>query len=131
MTSIRHCRQCFQSMGTVSLRDARYSQRPLLSKFPDARCYSNGRSTGPAPKPLPFKPKQEPKPLVQAKPTTQAKSQGSPLNQIGNSSSRPNAQQDRRGVYAPYLRLSLGVVLIGSIIYSMVCTPVPPFSPPS
>jgi len=127
MTSIRHCRHGIQWTGALCLRETGYGRRPLLSKIPEARYYSNSRPSAPAPKPLPFKPK----PLVQVKPTTQPNPQQSPLNPTGISSSRPNAQQEPKGVYAPYLRISLGVVLIGSLIYSMVCAPNPPFLSPS
>lgn len=127
MSSIKNSRHCLQWTGKVSLRDARYNQRRQLYKLPDLRYYSDSRPSTAAPKPLPFKPKQEPKPLVQVKPTAASKSQESPLKQDGTSS---YAKQEPKGVYAPYLRISVGVVLIGSIVYSMVCTPISPSSLP-
>lgn len=63
------------------------------------------------------RPPPKPRPYASEKPLVSSRSKAS---QDALLASAPPQQKKGQGVVAPYWRLSLGVVLIGSIVYSMV-----------
>ncbi len=87
----------------------RSCRRQSLPPLPSVhlRSYSAGK---PAPsKPRPYEPE---KPLVSARP--KASQDGTRLANL------PKKEEGRQGVKAPYIRLAVGVVFIGAVVYSMV-----------
>ncbi|KAI4126715.1 MAG: hypothetical protein LQ338_003618 [Usnochroma carphineum] len=73
------------------------------------RFFATGKSP---PKPRPYEPE---KPLVSSR-------HRSSQDAVSPSAPRPQRKKEYNGVYAPYWRLGIGVVLLGSIVYSMVST---------
>lgn len=115
---------CLRLAGNPLLRDAFRCQRPSRQFSRPIRRYSG--SNEPA-KPRPYSGPPKHKPLVgtrtQAPPPNSSSIPSSSLN----AKSPPNAKPKSGGIYAPYWRISLGVVLCGSLIYSMV--PFVPLNP--
>ncbi len=99
-------KSCLRTKGNLFLRDAFRHQKPLRPGYPYSRNYA---TAGPV-KPRPFKDKKQVNPLVGVRPPGSATPNGGP-------SGGPKA---KTGVVAPYWRISLGIILCGSMIYSMV-----------
>lgn len=116
-------KNCLQLAGSPLLRDAFRFPKLLRQYSYPVRLYSANSESA---KPRPYNGPPKPKPLVATR------SQAPPLNSSSIPSSSPNAKPPPNatpksgGIYAPYWRISLGVVLCGSLIYSMV-----PFVPPN
>ena len=91
--------------GNLSLSDGFRHQKPFRPGYTHTRNYA----TGPV-KPRPYKDKTQAKPLVGVRPPGSATPNAKPS---GDSKAKT-------GVVAPYWRISLGVILCGSMIYSMV-----------
>lgn len=117
---------CLRLSGSPLLREAFPCQKP-------SRIYSS-RSFGPlrpySSKSQPAKPRPnnhppKPKPLVGTRKPTPPHATSSAPSTIPNVKAPPKANPASKGVLAPYWRLSIGVVLCGSLIYSMV-TLLPP-----
>lgn len=108
---------CLRLAGNPLLRYALPSQQPPWQYHSrQARPYSSGKGSA---RPRPYSGPPMPKPLVGTR--TQA-----PPPNSSNAKPPPNANPKFGGVYAPYWRISLGVVFVGSLIYSMV-----PLLPPN
>ena len=109
---------CFRLVGKLSPHDTFQSQKPLKTRHIITRLYSHNGN----PKPRPYNeiptPASNSRPLVGTKPVEKA--QSSSIANPGPASAPPPPNPKAGGVAYPYLRISLGVVLCGSIIYSMV-----------
>ena len=123
---------CFQSSANPLLRQMFPYQKPSRSHYSRSlrsfRQYSSSNASAkPRPYNNPTKPKPKPKPLVglRTHPPPPDDMPSIPRNSF-NPKSFPKPKPARKGVYAPYWRLSLGVVLCGALVYSMV-----PLLPPS
>ena len=109
---------CMRWAGNPFLQDAFSCRKPLRRYYSrPIRPYS---STNQSAKPRPYIDPPKRKPLVGTK------SKATPANPSSIPSNSPNANPKSGGVAAPYWRISLGVVLCGSLIYSMV-----PLLPPN
>ena len=93
-----------------------YYSRP----FRPIRSYSSSNESA---KPRPYSSPPKTKPLVGTR--TRVPSPGN----LPNVKPPPNANPKSGGVYAPYWRISLGVVICGALIYSMVPLLPPIFMP--
>lgn len=102
--------------GNPLLRDAIRCQKPSKQSPRPDRPYSASKVSA---KPRRYSDPPKPKPLVGTR--TQAPKISPP-----NAKPPPGADSDSKGVYAPYWRISLGIVFCGSLVYSMV-----PFVPPN
>ena len=98
-------KSCLRMRDNLLLRDAFRQQKPLRPCYLHSRNYA---TAGPV-KPRPYKDKKQGNPLVGIRPP------GSATPDAG-----PSIPKARTGVVAPYWRISLGVILCGSMIYSMV-----------
>ena len=99
-------KSCLRMRDNLFLRDTFRHQQPPRPGYLHTRHYA---TAGPV-KPRPYKDKNENKPLVGVRPPGSATPKAGP-------SGGPKA---KTGVVAPYWRISLGVILCGSMIYSMV-----------
>ncbi|KAL2041629.1 hypothetical protein N7G274_005413 [Stereocaulon virgatum] len=110
-------RPCLRVKGNQSLRDALRCQKPMRPQHASIRQYA---TPGPA-KPRPYESKPKSQPLVGIR------SQSSPAPATSPSSPTPKASTDTKPkagtVVAPYWRISIGIILCGSIIYSMFTEP--------
>ncbi len=136
---------CFQWAGGPILKKTWRSQRCPISRSYGVGLYSTAPSK-PNPRPktnltsrypprLPHKP-AAPKPSPVASmntlkhiPLVQLKPRELLQGQITAFKAKPEPEQKTSGVFAPRVRVTIGVILIGSILYSMVNFP-PPFLPP-
>ena len=129
----------FRLSGSPLLREVFPYQKPprnhyfrSLRSCPQFRQYSSSNASA---KPRPYneppkpKPKPKPKPLVGTRSHPPPDYTPSIPRNPSNPKSSPKVTPARKGVYAPYWRLSIGVVLCGALIYSMVPLP-PPSSIP-
>ena len=112
---------CVRLAANPLLRDAFPCQKP--PRYYHSRPLRTYSSTPKTAKPRPYNDQIKSKPLVGTR--TPAPPSSIPSN---SPNARPplNAKPRSRGVAAPYWRISLGVVLCGSLIYSMV-----PLLPPN
>ena len=103
--------------GHPLMREPFPYQKPLRKHYPrpchPIRPYSSSNEKA---KPRPYNSPPKPKPLVGTR--TQTPSPSIPKSPPIKSPSSANPKSG--GVYAPYWRISLGVVICGSLIYSMV-----------
>ena len=72
------------------------------------------------PRPRSYNDTNKSRPLVGTNKPDQAPPPGSIPNPVARSSSIPRSQPKYGGVAYPYIRISIGLVLCGSIVYSMV-----------
>ena len=114
---------CLRWAGSPPLRDAFPCQKsPRHHYSRSIRPYSTSNASA---KPRPYTGPPKPKPLVR----TGTQTSNSIPSSSPNATHPPNANPKSRGIYAPYWRISLGVVLCGSLVYSMVAS-LPPHSIP-
>ena len=127
MASIR---TCFRLSSNPFLREAFPYQKPTrnpyfrsLRSFSQFRQYSSSKASA---KPRPYNNRPKPKPLVGTRAHPPLDDTPSIPIVSSNPKSSPKEKPAPKGVYAPYLRISLGIVLCGALVYSMV-----PLLPPS
>lgn len=116
-------KSCLLLARHSSSRDTFHCRSSLWSHCNATRAYV---AAGP-PKPRPYDDPPRSRPLVgvrkpppAATPPTSISSAVSPTAGNAPPSAPPPPNPQARGVAYPYLRISIGVVLCGSIIYSMV-----------
>ena len=114
---------CLRLAGSPLLREAFRCSKPLRQYSHPVRPYSANREPA---KPRPYASPTKPKPLVATRTQAPPPNSSSIPSSSPNAKPSPNATPKSGGIYAPYWRISLGVVLCGSLIYSMV-----PFVPPN
>ncbi|KAI4140601.1 MAG: hypothetical protein LQ341_003768 [Variospora aurantia] len=103
-------RPCFRWGGCSLYRDLQYRRTTSPLSSTQIHFFATGK---PPSKPRPYEPE---KPLVSSRSKTSQDATSLPSNSRSQ-------QTKNRGVAAPYWRLSIGVVLIGSIVYSMFTSP--------
>ena len=120
---------CFRLSNNLLLREAFPYQKPprnhdipSLHSICQFRQYSVSNASA---KPRPYNGPSKSKPLVGISTRSPPDNMPSLPANLSNSKSSPE-KPARKGVFAPYWRLSLGVVFCGALVYSMV-----PLLPPS
>ena len=115
---------CFRLSNNPLLREAFPYQKPArnhcfrsLRSFSQFRQFASGNASA---KPRPYKNPPKPKPLVGMRTHPPPDDIPSIPRNSSNPRSSPKVKPAPKGVYAPYLRVSLGVVLCGALLYSMV-----------
>lgn len=106
---------CLRLSGNPLLREAYPCQKPpsnhFSRPFPPTRPYSSSNQSA---KPRPYSSPTKSKPLVGTRTPT-------PLPKPSSTAKAPpNVDPTSKGIFAPYWRISIGVVFCGSLIYSMV-----------
>ena len=118
---------CFRLSANPLLREAFPYQKPLRNHYSHSlRSFRQYSSSNASAKPRPYRDPPKPKPLVGMRARPPQDNMPSIPRNPSDPKSSPEAKPAPKGVYAPYWRISLGVVLCGSLIYSMV-----PLLPPS
>lgn len=103
--------------GIQFLRDAFRCQKPLGPQHAPVRGYA---TPSPA-KPRPYGGKPKPQPIVGTKPLVGTRNPASPMPAASPTPKvSPDLKPKTGTVVAPYWRISIGVLLCGSIVYSMV-----------
>lgn len=109
---------CLRLSGSPLLREASPCQKPSTSHYSCSfRPYSSKKQSA---KPRPYSQPTKPKPLVGTRTHTPQHTKSSAPSSILNVKSSPRAKPAPKGVYAPYWRISIGVVFCGALAYSMV-----------
>ena len=98
-------KSCLRMRDKLFLCDAFRYQKPLRPGYLNTHNYA---TTTPV-KPRPYNDKKQDKPLVGVRPP------GTATPNAG-----PSIPKAKTGVVAPYWRITLGIILCGSMIYSMV-----------
>lgn len=119
-------KSCTRLAGNPFLQDAGYFHSSLRQCCSPTRPYSSNHAPA---KPRPYADKPKPRPLVGLR--TPAAPNSTPSNPSPATAANPppNINPKAGGVAYPYIRISIGVVLCGSIMYSMVATSLLPFFP--
>ena len=94
-----------RTRDNLFLHDAVRHQKPLRPGYLNTHNYATATPV----KPRPYNDKKQDKPLVGVRPPGSA-----------TPNARPSIPKAKAGVVAPYWRISLGIILCGSMIYSMV-----------
>lgn len=117
---------CPRLSGGPLLREAFPCQKPSRNHYScSIRPFRPYSSKSQSAKPRPYNHPPKPKPLVGTRTHTPPHATSSAPSSIPNARSPHKAKPAPKGVLAPYWRISIGVVLCGSLIYSMV-TLLPP-----
>ena len=109
----------------ASLQDAFQCQKPYRTH--SRITYRHASTASPKPRPYKENPQSQSRPVVGTRAPAQAQSESLNVNAIPTSAPPPPR---REGTIAyPYLRISIGVIFCGSMIYSMVLFSIPsPYS---
>jgi len=122
-------KSCSRLVGNSTSKNTFRCQKSLKSNHRATRQYAN---SGP-PKPRPYNesllPKAASRPLVGTKAPEQPQSSSPIPDPTPVSAPPPPPKAKAGGVAYPYLRISIGVLLCGSIIYSMVISFIYLFDP--
>ena len=115
---------CFRLSSNPLLREAfpPYQKPPRNHYLHSLRSFRHYSSSNASPKPRPYNdpPKPKSKPLVGIRLHHPPDNMPSIPRNSFNPRSSPMVKPAPKGVYAPYWRVSLGVVLCGALVYSMV-----------
>ena len=118
---------CLRLSGNPLLQEAFQCQKPPSNRyshsFRPSRPYSSSNQSA---KPRPYSSPTKSKPLVGTRTPAPPPRQSSTPRNPSTAKAPPNVNPTSKGVFAPYWRISIGVVFCGSLIYSMV-----PFLPNS